>query len=199
MGDSEAGVVYGERRVFLEAGTEDGEGNWTAPFSLSAGGWAVSDVAGLPVALAENGAADDFTGGVRLCLMEHIGPGSVAAVRAGGAVAFDSSNGLDGDDCLDLTATPVTGTLSFSEEGIHWLRFQAEGLAGGTVAGSSDELWLRCGANLTADYDYATWADSFERASGLAAGALSDQAADFDQDGLPNLLEFMQEAAGLIR
>ena len=196
VGDSERGVVYGERRVFLQPESEDETGVWSCPFTLSADAWTVPDVAGLPVAVAQNGAGDDFSGGVRLCLVEHVGPGLVSAVSDGGTVVFDSTDGIDSSDCVDLASGSVTGTLSFSTGGIHWLGFRAEGLAGGAVADSSELLWLRCGAGLEPDHDYASWADSFERALGLATGALSDQGADFDNDGLSNLMEYLQEAAG---
>ncbi|MDQ8194449.1 choice-of-anchor M domain-containing protein [Coraliomargarita sp. SDUM461004] len=45
-------------------------------------------------------------------------------------------------------------------------------------------------AGLEADYDFADYADSFERSHGLASGSLKDDGSDYDGDGVPDLVEY---------
>ena len=150
----------------------------------------------MPESLAQNGAQDDFTGGLRIRLACHIGPGSVQIVADAGGIVADSADGLDLLDSFSIIDSPFIGDLIFSEMGIHWLEFEVEGLSGGSVAATSGRLRVRCGANVGADHDYATWSDSYERATGLATGSLSDPSADMEGDGLVNELELFLEAAG---
>lgn len=100
---------------------------------------------------------------VGITILDQMGPGTVTF-------------GQEGEEMV----------LGFPEAGIYRVTFQArqEDLTG-------EPFTLTFLAELDADYGYAEWADSFERAHSLAAGTLDDRLADFDRDGLGNGLEFL--------
>ena len=77
----------------------------------------------------------------------------------------------------------------FSESGIYRVRLRAAGIeAGSPVYSSTFELVFLAG--LGSDYNFAAWADSFERIHGLAPGSLQDDGSDWDGDGVPDVIEY---------
>ena len=96
-------------------------------------------------------------------LLGHVGPGTAA---------------------IDQTGTAFS--VQFSEDGVHRVELRARQ---GGMEGAPFTLTFLAG--LATDYSYAEWANSFERAGGLNAGALADAEADFDGDKLSNGLEYL--------
>jgi hypothetical protein len=94
-----------------------------------------------------------------------------------------------GNATLGETA-PGEVLLAFDEPGIYRLTLRAllENASAQPVEG--DPFTLCVLAGLPVDYEYAAYADSFERQHGLPAGALADPLADFDADTIPNGTEF---------
>jgi hypothetical protein len=68
--------------------------------------------------------------------------------------------------------------------------FELSGTTSGGAPVTSQPIVLSFAVGLTADHSYAQWADSYERTRGLTAGSLTSQTADFDNDSIPNGLEF---------
>ena len=101
-------------------------------------------------------------GSVSLSLLSWTGPGSVVLAHSTQETRF-----------------------KFGADGIYRVSLQAE--QGGVVGVPFTLTFL---VNLEADYSYAEWADSFERAHGLVEGTLSDHTADYDRDGVSSGLEF---------
>lgn len=196
--DTEASVTYGEKHCYLhatEVSTDSEITGWQAPFSFALNSVPTSDYAGVSSTLA--GSLPDFPGGVSLQLVEHIGPGEVIAKESGANPLFDSRDGLDSSDAWVLSGSPEQGLLHFTEAGIHHLEFVATGLdANGNPIASSGPLTFRCGADLAPDHSYAQWAESYERAYDLPANSLSDPNGNYDQDCLPNNLEYLLDVMG---
>lgn len=196
--DLDASVTYAERHCYLHA-TEPSTNaevvGWQAPLSFAIDNPATSDTVGVAANFATTSPA--FAGGVSLQLTQHVGPGEIVALDAGGGSLFDTRNGIDGNDAWLISAAARSGQLHFTEEGIHHLSFVATGLdSNGHPSSVSRPLTLRCGANLAADHSYADWANSYERAYGLATGSLGDPNENFDHDCLPNQLEYLLDVAG---
>ncbi len=183
--DLENGVVYGDRRALIEVQANATGDGFECPCSFDAAGCSLPDSAGLPESLAQRGAATDFPGRVTLQLLEHIGPGEVSF-----GSQFQTADGIDSSDSFPLDQE-VAGTLSFTSAGIHTLTFRASG-----ADSSSEIMTIRCAAGLLIDYDFAAWADSYERAYGLAAGSLADPEGDFNNDGMNHQLEYFLDAGG---
>lgn len=82
--------------------------------------------------------------------------------------------------------------LSFSEPGIYRLRLRVVGrqIADDTLV-NGEPFTLTVLAGINPDYNYTSWAESFEKAHGLVATALDDVDADYDEDGLANRIEFL--------
>lgn len=77
----------------------------------------------------------------------------------------------------------------FSDPGIYRVRMRAVGMQGATPAlGPAFELVFLAG--LEADYDFAAWADSFERTHGIAPGSLQPDGSDWDGDSIPDIIEY---------
>ncbi|MDP0489949.1 MAG: choice-of-anchor M domain-containing protein [Verrucomicrobiota bacterium JB023] len=191
--DEDASVAYGDRRATVLV-SEEVNGNWEVPFTIDAAGWSPADRIALSETLAASGAATSYPEGVELRLVGHEGPGDVS-FTAEDITYYDSSNGLDEADSLSLGDTTLSGHIDFTAEGIHWLSFQAMGTSQEATT-SQEPLRIRFLVNLAADYDYAAWADSKTRMSGLSADALDDPLADYEGDGHPNWLEYFMDAAG---
>lgn len=86
--------------------------------------------------------------------------------------------------------------FAFSESGIYRVALRALANQGGSpVNGPRFELVFLAG--LSADYDFAAYADSFERTHGLTPGSLADDGSDFDGDNVPDLLEYQLFWEGL--
>ncbi len=183
LSDTENGVIYGERRALVEVpAAADG---FACPAAFNATGVSLPDTAGLPESLAQRGAAVDFPDGVTLQLLSHTGPGEVSF-----GSFFNTADGIDASDAFTL-GDGVADTLSFTDRGIHTLSFRAS-----EADSASGNFTLRCAAGLLIDYDFAAWADSYERAYGLEAGALTDPLGDFNEDGRNHRLEYLMDAAG---
>ncbi len=104
------------------------------------------------------------SGVVEVELVKAVGPGAV------------SLSVIDGEE-----------VFSFGVDGIYRLHLRAR--KGSGEFGESFVVTTLVG--LEADYDYAQWADSFERTHQLPSGALASRTADFDGDGVGNGLEFL--------
>jgi len=118
-------------------------------------------------------------------------------------IAFPAGIGLAGNP-LEIIGTSGPGSLQlvtdsasssdrryfvFSAPGIYRVQLRAVGSDGATATnGPAFELTFLAG--LQADYDFAEYADSFERSHGLAAGSLQDDGSDWDGDGIPDVIEF---------
>lgn len=196
--DQEASVTYAEQHCYLHAtepSTNPNLAGWQAPFTFASSSPTTSDTVGVSAAVAAS--TPSFAGGVTLELVNHIGPGDIVALNGNGSSLFDTRDGLDGNDSWLMSSPSSEGQLYFTEEGIHTLSFIAKGLdnSGNPVA-VSRPLTLRCGANLAPAHSYADWAESYERAYGLTSGALADPNGNFDQDCLPNNLEYLLDAMG---
>ena len=86
--------------------------------------------------------------------------------------------------------------LTFSESGIYRVQVRAVGQDGtSSVYGPEFELVFLAG--LEADYDFAAYADSFERSHGLPSGSLLADGSDYDGDGVADLLEYQLFWEGL--
>lgn len=125
----------------------------------------------------------------------------VAERRVGIAEADEvgSGGGLEG---LELVSSVGPGEVSLSgpdDEGHYSFEFSEAGIY---------RVWLRRGgsgegravvflAGLPIDYNYAMWADSYERAHGLPVGSLGEVTGDFDGDGVPNGIEYLMFWHGL--
>jgi len=195
-GDRALGVAFGPRRSFVEttATTSGPPGAaWQTPLRLAAAGWAVPDHAGISAILASSGA--DLGSGARLTLRAHRGPGHVIALADSGAVLFDSSDGFGPADELDLAAVPVTGTLYFTEKGLHTLEFAGDAQTEANSMTKDTGLVIRCGAGLPVTYTFADWADSHERTHALPPGTLASPSGDFNGDGRTHRLEYLLDAA----
>ena len=183
--DLENGVIYGERRALIEVAAAATGGGFTCACSFDALGRDLPDSAGLPESLAQRGAATDFPEGVTLQLLSHTGPGEVSF-----GPHFETADGINAGDSFTL-GSGVSGSLNFTESGIHTLTFRAS-----SGSSASDVFTIRCGAGLLIDYGFAAWADSYERAHGLAAGSLADQLGDYNNDGRNHRLEYLLDAGG---
>ena len=196
--DLEASVTYAEQHCYLYTNTFTSNldtPGWIAPFTFSLDNPTTLDTVGIEAAFAES--SPNSPGGVSLQLVEHVGPGDVIAFNNGYNPILDSRDGLDADDSFLLSDNRLEGSLLFTDTGIHHLAFIATALdADGNPTEVSHPLTLRCGANLTPDYSYAEWADSFERAYDLTAGSLADPTANFDNDGAPNQHEYLLDVMG---
>jgi hypothetical protein len=104
---------------------------------------------------------------------------------------FQTADGLTDTDLIDLTS-PTTGTLNFTEAGIHTLAFQPIH----STASKVDLLIIRCLAGLDLQHSFADWADSYERAYSLPAGSLNDPSGDWNGDDSNHQMEFLLDAAG---
>ena len=135
----------------------------------SAGQFRLSAAGAAEVALGrvglEPGAEIGFSGGgpVGVNLVRSVGPGEVTLAEGEEGVL-----------------------LGFSSDGIYRVTLEA---SQGEVSGEPFVLTFL--VNLPVDYGYADWADSFERTHRLVEGSLSDDTADWDQDGVGNGLEFL--------
>lgn len=84
----------------------------------------------------------------------------------------------------------------FSQPGIYRVHVRAIGdQNGSTVFGPTFELTFLAG--LEADYDFAAYADSFERTHGLLSGSLKNDGSDWDGDGIPDIIEYQLFWEGL--
>lgn len=93
--------------------------------------------------------------------------------------------GVDGPGTLDLIPeTSGTTLFAFSEPGIYRVHLRS------SASKKSPPVTLIFLAELSPDYPYSTWAESFEKQHGLAPGALANPHADFDRDGVPDGIEF---------
>ncbi|MGE9270997.1 MAG: choice-of-anchor M domain-containing protein [Verrucomicrobiales bacterium] len=191
LGDSSAGVAYGESRAMVEATTaaESGESAWTCPLQLHADGWELADVAGASFDTAANGAGANSY----LQLVAHHGPGEIFARTAEGAALFDTTDGLDTTDRIEFSSGEVTGDLHFTESGVHSLEFVA---GEGTEEANAKRLIVRLVSGMTADYDYDDWADSYERAYDLPSGSLTDPEGDYNGNSVSNELEYLLDMSG---
>lgn len=94
----------------------------------------------------------------------------------------------------NLSLIPLSGSsvgFSFSESGIYRVTLQGqfrESLTNDLILGEPFTLVFLAGLDI--DYDYAAWANSYERTHGKVAGSLSDAFADEDGDKIPNGIEF---------
>lgn len=196
--DQEASVTYAERHCYLHAtepSTNPSLPGWQAPFTFASSRPATSDTVGVSAAFAAG--TPSFAGGVTLELVDHIGPGEVVALRGDGSPLFDTRDGLDGNDSWLISGSAPSGQLHFTEKGVHTLSWVAKGLdSSGNPMTVSRPLTLRCGANLAPGHSYPDWAESYERAYNLTPGALADRNGNFDQDNLPNNLEYLLDAMG---
>ncbi|MFP4156587.1 MAG: choice-of-anchor M domain-containing protein [Opitutales bacterium] len=114
-------------------------------------------------------------------------------------IAFPTGTSLDATP-LEVVHVKGPGTLQilpeatrhyflFSEPGIYRVGLRAWGTDNsGPVPGPAFELVFLAG--LEADYDFAAWADSFERSHGIAPGTFSEDGSDYDGDGVPDLVEY---------
>ena len=184
--DPENGVLYGLRRALVVIPDLNVGGGFSCPCSFDAMGSNLPDHVGLTATLAQSGASSVLTGPVSLRLIEHIGPGEVAF-----GSHFQTADGLTDTDLIDLTS-PTTGTLDFTEPGIHTLAFQPIH----STASKVDPLIIRCLAGLDLQHSFADWADSYERAYSLPAGSLNDPSGDWNRDGSNHQMEFLLDAAG---
>lgn len=87
-------------------------------------------------------------------------------------------------------SSPGQVLLDFDEPGIYRLQMRAilHDPEDNQIPGQPFTLTFLAG--LPIDYDYAAYADSFERQHQLEAGTLADPLADFDQDTVPNGIEY---------
>lgn len=99
---------------------------------------------------------------------------------------------VDGPGTLDTAPLGATEFgFSFSESGIYRVTLvnQYED-AGDASLSQSEPYELVFLAGLDVDYSYAEWADSFERTHQLPSGSLADSSLDFDNDRVPNAIEY---------
>jgi surface-anchored protein len=88
-----------------------------------------------------------------------------------------------------LAGAGADQSFVFSAPGIYRVELRTAALTGGTpVNGAPFELVFLAG--LEADYDFAAWADSYERTHGLASGSLQPDGGDWDGDGVADLIEY---------
>ena len=184
--DSGNGVLYGLRRALVVVPALAEGGGFSCPCSFDALGSDLPDIVGLSTNLARSGALSTLAGPVSLRLTEHLGPGEVSF-----GSHFQSADGLTEEDQIDLTNL-ISGTLSFTDSGIHTLVFQPIH----PTATKVPPMIIRCVAGLDFEYSFAEWADSYERAHGLPVGSLSDPSEDWNCDGCSHRMEFLLDAAG---
>ncbi len=143
-------------------------------------------------------ATDLLNGELTMRLVSHEGPGDCllfdpeSVDTLGRHIPFDTRDGITANDVITFPIeTPFALWWSFPESGIHRVTVQLAGKKAGTDEDiTSKEITLVFLADLPIDYDYAAYAESFERQHGLTAGALSDAFEDFDKDGVLNGIEY---------
>ncbi len=191
IADPSSDVAYTPDRVMLEATTAATAASaalagaqWELNGSLSTLTAAIANGVGVPPEVASAGMDGSLYSDLRLEIIGAKVPGSFAFI-SGGTVLADGI----GDVIPINPATPRDLTIAFTQTGLPRITAVLKGVKQGTPFVSAP-LVLHFGAGLTASYSYADWQSSFERAAGLATGALGDMAADYDRDGLANGVEF---------
>jgi len=189
-------VAYRENQGFFEAGTAATAASaalpgalWEHVGKLSTAPAAIANGVGISAQAAAAGLAPGQWTDLELQLIGKRGPGEVALIENGVPLA-GSAAGFASPQIIPLSAASERPLVTaFTASGIHHLDFRLSGRRNGQSV-ESRTLTLSYGAGITADYDYATWRDSWERSAGLAPGALANPAADYDGDGVPNSLEY---------
>jgi len=120
------------------------------------------------------------------------------AYPAGTIAAADEIEilGVYGPGSLQQLTEGGNRYFAFSNSGIYRVQLRAVGMQqGSNVYGPPFELVFLAG--LDADYDFAAWADSYERTHGLNSGSLQDDGSDWDKDGVPDVIEYQLFWEGL--
>lgn len=202
--DSTNAVAYAPMQGFLEASTTASSPVSSTlpgavrqmPLTFTSAGSSVANIVGLEPAQAAAGLATGILQGdqVKLTLHSHSGPGVFALLNsAGTASLMTTADGIGSGDSITLTGSTAMSTIAaFTQTGIHRVTFILSGnpSSGGSVRESAP-FTLVFGSGVTANHDYSTWRDSFERAHGLAVNTLASASADFDKDGIVNGVEFL--------
>jgi surface-anchored protein len=125
--------------------------------------------------------------------VNRIGIDQVQPVKLSEGVGFkalDLESYAGPGDVTLMSGCQGSYLLSMSEPGIYrvWLRAKLTEQGGSEFTAEAFQLVVLAG--LPVDYDYASYAESYEHQHGLTAGALGDAFADFDNDGVVNGLEY---------
>lgn len=157
---------------------------WETPVTWSTMAAALPDAVGIDPGHANAGLPANAWSGLKWKILDVRGPGSFALIEQGQIVAAQAGDEIDFQP--DATRAWLA---AFGQSGIYRVTGVLEGNKGGVTV-TSAPVTMVMGAGVTADFDYATWALSFERSSGLPAGSLADPLADGDGDGVSNAEEF---------
>ena len=88
-----------------------------------------------------------------------------------------------------LTTSTTTTHFSFSENGIYRILMQTIG-SNGTSSYTTPPIELIFLVDLSADYDFQAYANSYERTYNLTPGSLKNDGSDWDLDGIPDIVEY---------
>ncbi len=129
-------------------------------------------------------------------LVSFSGPGNFYLYQSNGAsgqtVYMNTANNIDNTDKIDLdTNSKKALSWAFTEQGLYRLSFRVRGtLSADGSTTVSDLFTYAFGVGTPPDYNYATWADSYERTYSLTQNSLADETLDFDNDGIANRVEY---------
>jgi surface-anchored protein len=184
-------VAYRQNQALIEV---PGTAPRQIALTFSALGSSVANIVGQTPAFAAAGipagALQSDTAALRL--LSVTGPGHFSLLNGtGSATLMNSADGITSGDSISVSRAADLATLAaFTANGLYRVAFELSGTTSGGAPVTSQPIVLSFAVGLTADHSYAQWADSYERTRGLTAGSLTSQTADFDNDSIPNGLEF---------
>lgn len=191
IADHASDVAYATDQVMLEATTAATVASaalpgarWELSGNLSTLAETILNGVGVSPGIASGGITSSGYSNLRIEIAKSEGPGAFAFISDGNVLASAPGDAIPLESAISRNVV-----VAFDQTGLHRITAVVKGTKEGSAFVSTPFI-LRFGAGLTADYSYADWQSSHERAAGISTGSLANMLADFDGDGISNGIEF---------